>query len=93
MLKASDGDELGAFVKTLPTHDLLFVRRDVSHPKVVDAWLAALDGGGITSLAARSDGTLVGCTAIVNDKRSWSRHVAELRVMVAPAWRGRGLGR
>jgi GNAT superfamily N-acetyltransferase len=29
----------------------------------------------------------------VSDALSWSRHVGELRVLVSPAWRGRGLGR
>jgi N-acetylglutamate synthase-like GNAT family acetyltransferase len=93
MLDASDGAEIARFVQKLPTHDLLFVRRDLSHPKVVTAWLDALGEGNITSLAARSNGELVGCTAVVTDPRSWSRHVAELRVMVSPTWRGRGLGR
>jgi RimJ/RimL family protein N-acetyltransferase len=93
LLTPTDADALGSFVQAQPTHDLLFVRRDVSHPKVVKAWLDALAEGSITSLAARSGGELVGCTAIVTDALSWSRHVAELRVMVGPAWRGRGLGR
>ncbi len=93
MLETSEGAEVARFVQKLPTHDLLFVRRDLSHPKVVTAWLDALREGNITSLAARSNGELVGCTAVVTDPRSWSRHVAELRVMTSPDWRGRGLGR
>ena len=93
LLTPADGDALGRFVQAQPAHDLLFVRRDVSHPKVLQAWLDALAEGRITSLAARSNGELVGCTAIVIDALSWSRHVGELRVMVGPAWRGRGLGR
>ncbi|MDM0103436.1 GNAT family N-acetyltransferase [Variovorax sp. J22R24] len=93
LLSPRDGVDVARFVQKLPTHDLLFVRRDVSHPKVVTAWLDAIAQGSITSLAARCNGELVGCTAIVTDPRSWSRHVAELRVMVSPAWRGRGLGR
>lgn len=92
-LQAADVDALRAFVKTLPAHDLLFVRRDLSHPKVLEAWGRALADGRITSLAARSGGVLVGCTAIVIDPHSWSRHVGELRVLSAPGWRGRGLGR
>jgi L-amino acid N-acyltransferase YncA len=36
---------------------------------------------------------MVGCSAIVVDEMSWSRHVGELRVLVTPSWRGRGLGR
>lgn len=93
LLQPSDGADIAGFVQKLPTHDLLFVRRDVSHPKVVTAWLDALGEGHISSLAARADGEIVGCTAVVTDPRSWSRHVAELRVMVSPAWRGLGLGR
>lgn len=92
-LMPADGAALGEFVKTLPTHDLLFARRDISHPKVIAAWMQAVGEGRITSLAAHEGERLVGCTAIVIDALSWSRHVGELRVLVSPAWRGRGLGR
>jgi RimJ/RimL family protein N-acetyltransferase len=92
-LTPADGAALGEFVTTLPTHDLLFLRRDISHPKVVAAWMQAVGEGRITNLVAREGGTIVGCTAIVSDALSWSRHVGELRVLVSPAWRGRGLGR
>lgn len=93
LLGADDGPDIARLIQQLPTHDLLFVSRDLGHPKVVSAWLDALADDRVTSLAARCDGELVGCTAVVTDPRSWSRHVAELRVMVSPAWRGRGLGR
>jgi len=93
LLRPTDGAQVAAFIQKLPTHDLLFARRDLSHPKVVTAWLDAIAAGSITSLAARSNGELIGCTAIVTDAHSWSRHVAELRVMTSPQWRGRGLGR
>ena len=81
------------FVATLPPQDLLFVPRDLGHPKVVDAWMRSIDAGELVSLAARSDGKMVGCTAIFVDELSWSKHVGELRILVGPAWRGRGLGR
>jgi RimJ/RimL family protein N-acetyltransferase len=92
-LKAVDARALAAFVATLPAQDLTFMRRDVTHPKVLAAWMQAVDEGRILSLAARDRDELVGCTAIITDALSWSRHVGELRVLVAPAWRGRGLGR
>ncbi|MBM7062530.1 GNAT family N-acetyltransferase [Pseudomonas sp. UL073] len=90
---SADGAAVRAFLATLPTHDLLFVQRDVQHPKVIAAWLQAVEDGVITSLVAYQGEQLVGCTAIVTDVLSWSRHVGELRVLIAPAWRGRGLGR
>jgi RimJ/RimL family protein N-acetyltransferase len=92
-MAAGDRDALVAFVATLPPHDLLFLPRDIGHPKVVDAWMRALDSGELTSLVARDGDAMVGCTAIFTDELSWSRHVGELRVLVSPAWRGKGLGR
>ncbi|MBS0343499.1 MAG: GNAT family N-acetyltransferase [Proteobacteria bacterium] len=93
-LRTTDREALAALVATLPAHDLLFLRRDISHPKVLDAWMLAIETGELASLVARAeDGTLVGCTAIFTDPLSWSRHVGELRVLTSPEWRGRGLGR
>lgn len=92
-MSSGDREALVAFVATLPVHDLLFVPRDIGHPKVVDAWMQALDSGEVSSLVARHDGAMVGCSAIVVDDLSWSRHVGALRVLVSPAWRGKGLGR
>jgi len=90
---AGDREALVAFVATLPAHDLLFLPRDIGHPKVVDAWMRALDSGELTSLVARDGTAMVGCTAIFTDDLSWSKHVGELRVLVSPAWRAKGLGR
>jgi RimJ/RimL family protein N-acetyltransferase len=89
------GDQVGVeqFVADLPADDLLFVPRDISHPKVMQAWMRALDKGTIHSLIARSGGRVVGCTSIYIDRMSWSRHVGELRVLVAATLRGKGLGR
>lgn len=92
-LQPQDAQALADFAAALPAHDLLFLRRDISHPKVVAAWMQAIAEGRLHSLAVRDSGALVGCSAIVVDNLSWSRHVGELRVLIAPAWRGKGLGR
>lgn len=92
-MRSGDREALVALVATLPPHDLLFLRRDISHPKVIDAWMRALDAGELASLVARDGDTMIGCTAIFTDALSWSRHVGELRVLLAPAWRRKGLGR
>ena len=85
--------EVLAFANTLPAHDLLFLRRDITEPKVLSAWAKQLETGEITSLLARWGEEILGCTAVVQDEHSWSPHVGELRVLVAPAGRDRGLGR
>jgi RimJ/RimL family protein N-acetyltransferase len=93
LLTGGDGEALAAFSAAMPAHDLLFPRRDISQPKVIAAWIQAIAEGRLHSLAARDGTALVGCTAIVVDALSLSRHVGELRVLVAPAWCGRDLGR
>ena len=94
LMTAAAEDEVLAFAKLLPPHDLLFLRRDITEPKVLSAWAQQIESGEITSLLARDDaGQILGCTAVVRDEHSWSPHVGELRVLVAPAGKDRGLGR
>ncbi|WP_447748140.1 N-acetyltransferase family protein [Pseudomonas nicosulfuronedens] len=91
LMTADDAAALTGFIGQLPVHDLLFVRRDISHPKVIAAWLSSL-GEQVTSLVAYAGDQLVGCSAVVVDSWSWSAHVGDLRILVAPEWRGVGLG-
>jgi RimJ/RimL family protein N-acetyltransferase len=93
LMSSSSEEEVLAFARTLPVHDLLFLRRDITQPKVLSAWAGQIESGEITSLLARSAGEMLGCTAVVRDEHGWSPHVGELRVLVAPAGRDRGLGR
>lgn len=89
----SDAEGVLAFANRLPVHDLLFMRRDVRQPKVLAAWLRAAAEDRVASLVAARDGVVVGTTAIVHDKLSWSPHVGELRIAVLPEERGKGVGR
>jgi RimJ/RimL family protein N-acetyltransferase len=81
------------FARSLPSHDLLFLSRDITQPKVLSAWVKELEAGSITSLLAFGDGRLLGCTAVVRDELSFSPHVGDLRVLLAPDQRQKGLGR
>ncbi|TPG54049.1 GNAT family N-acetyltransferase [Sphingomonas glacialis] len=82
-----------AFAETLPEHDLLFLGRDLRHPRVIAAWVAAIDEGYIDSLVAEDGGKFVGTAALLRDPLGWSAHVGEIRLLVAPTKRGNGLGR
>lgn len=92
LMTQADGEAVLAFARTLPEHDLLFLPRDISERKVVAAWVLETARGAITSVLAVRDGAVVGCATLVRDELSWSRHVGELRVVVAPDLRGQGLG-
>jgi RimJ/RimL family protein N-acetyltransferase len=92
-MTAADEAALLDFALTLPTHDVLFLPRDIRQPKVLSAWVRELERGHISSLLALRDGVVVGCSAIARDPLSFSPHVGDLRVILAPAARERGLGR
>lgn len=81
------------FAQALPPHDLLFINRDITQPRVVKAWLAEIAEGSISTILAVAGDEVVGCCAVVSDGLSWSRHVGEVRVLVAASMRERGLGR
>lgn len=88
-----DRDAMLAFADALPEHDLLFLGRDLTHPRVVAAWLGAIEEGWIDSLVAIDRDMLVGTAALVRDPLGWSAHVGEIRLLVAADKRGAGLGR
>jgi RimJ/RimL family protein N-acetyltransferase len=81
------------FARRLPTHDLLFLPRNISEPKVLSAWINEIERGAITSLLAIKDGKVVGCGTLVRDPHSWSPHVGGIRMVVSLEVRGQGVGR
>lgn len=88
-----DDAAVRAFVARLPLHDLLFLDRDIREPKVLAAWRRALADGSVHSLVALVDDEIVAATAVIRDPLSWSAHVADIRLLVLPNWRGKGVGR
>lgn len=89
----ADIPALARFAATVPAHDLLFLGRDIRQQRVLEAWLVAVAAGEIASLIALAGEVIVATTASVSDPLSWSPHVCEIRLLVAPAARNQGLGR
>lgn len=88
-----EAEDMQAFTSVLPERDLLFLSRDIREPKVLEAWSRSLEAGDLVTIAALRDGEIIGTTAVVTDKHSWSAHVGELRILVHPEAREIGLGR
>ena len=88
-----DEAALLTFAQGLPVHDMLFLPRDIAQPKVLAAWVREVERGALPSLLAVQNGRVVGCGTMVHDPQSWSPHVAEVRVVIAPDMRGKGVGR
>jgi N-acetylglutamate synthase-like GNAT family acetyltransferase len=93
LMSRADEPAVLDFAQKLPTHDLLFLPRNISQPKVLSAWITEIERGAIKSLLALKDGKVVGCGTLVRDPLSWSPHVGEIRMVVSMDVRGQGVGR
>ncbi|MCY3657067.1 MAG: GNAT family N-acetyltransferase [Chloroflexota bacterium] len=93
LFERDDRDAMVTFARAQPVHDLLFLRRDITQPAVVSAWLQDIEEGFNTTVIATHDDAIVGYAGVNSDRMSWTRHVAELRVLVDASMRSKRLGR
>jgi ribosomal protein S18 acetylase RimI-like enzyme len=84
-------EALVRFFADLPEGDRTFIREDVTDPDVVRGWAAG--SPGVDRWVALDDGDRVLGYVAVLRLPGWSDHVGEVRLVVAPAGRGAGLGR
>src|SRR5215207_6184431 len=87
-LEPTDREALERFLARVPEGDRTFFKEDVEAPEVIDAWTRP---GRARALAVEA-GDVVGYVAVV-PLHGWSSHVGEVRVIVDPDHRGRGIGR
>lgn len=85
---AADVPAVQALVERIPEGDRTFFKEDVGDPDHVASWARE---PGRRMLAVDSDAVL-GYVAVV-PLTGWSSHVGEVRLVVDPAARGKGLGR
>jgi hypothetical protein len=77
LMSQADEAAVLALAQKLPSHDLLFLPRNISQPEVLSAWINEIKCGVITSPLAVKAGTVVGCGTLVRDPHSWSPHVGQ----------------
>jgi L-amino acid N-acyltransferase YncA len=87
-LEPGDREGLTRFLAKVPEADRTFFKEDLSDPAVEANFMAP--GPGRT--VALEDGEVVGWLNVV-PLHGWSDHVGELRLIVDPDCRGRGIGR
>ena len=87
-LEPGDSAAVERFLQRVPEGDRTFFKEDVTDPEVLEAWTHP---GAGRSIAVDGDG-VVGYVALV-PLTGWSSHVGEVRIIVDPDRRGRGIGR
>jgi len=88
-IEPADRAALERFLTAIPDADRTFLKEDVRDPAVVAAWARP---GEARSIAVDDDGLVAGYVAVI-PLHGWSSHVGELRLVVAPQLRGKGVGR
>ncbi|GAB3867503.1 GNAT family N-acetyltransferase [Nocardioides maradonensis] len=90
--RSEDVEALGAMFQRLPESDVTFIKEDVS-PAAVATWPGAAGRRWIdVADDGPQKGAVLGLAAMI-PLTGWSDHVAELRLVVDPSTRGRGIGR
>ena len=87
-IEPDDRDALVAFLHRIPEGDRTFFKEDVDDAEVLDGWVRR----GAARSVAIDGGVVVGYVAVI-PLQGWSSHVGEVRVIVDPDHRGRGIGR
>ncbi len=95
VIKPLEVDQASAvlkFYRSLPEEDRLFLRDDVTKPEWLRRFVARIELGEVLSLVAERGGKIVGEATLYRAQHGWTKHVAEIRVAVAPDLRREGLG-
>lgn len=91
-LEPSDESVLLEFGRRQPEDDLLFLERDITDGDDVADWVEDTAAERVHSFVAFEGERIMGYATIERGHLRWTRHVAEIRVMVDVAMRRLGLG-
>jgi L-amino acid N-acyltransferase YncA len=80
------------FFVSLGREDRRFLRNDVTDRKLIEKWARNLNFDRVLPILAEYGGRIVASATLHYQTFGWGRHVAEVRVTIAPEFQGRRLG-
>ena len=89
----ADKDELLAFFRRIPPEDRFNLKEDVTDPTILKRWAETLDYRRVLPLLAIFEGHIVGDGTLHHRRAGARQHIGEVRVVVDPAYRNRGVGK
>ena len=93
LMAPADRDAFLAFMRAQPEDDQFFLLVDVTTPEGLEYWMLDLEQGRNLTVLAEQNGRLLGYCSLHHGQTRWTRHLGEIRLLVAPDQRGRGVGR
>ena len=91
-LQPDDETELLRFFMRVPEDDRFYLNNNVAAPEVIREFTDRIDLEQTVPLIALDGGRVVADATLHRSRRAARRHVGELRLVVDPEYRGRGLG-
>jgi RimJ/RimL family protein N-acetyltransferase len=93
LMTAADANRIMAFARALPEQDLLFLRADITDPRIVAQWVENIAAERTVTVVAEAGGELAGYVSLHYNQVTWQRHLGEIRIQVGLPYRSHGLGR
>src|SRR2546428_4488294 len=94
LMTAADAPLIVAFARSLPPDDLLFLRTDITDPRVVAQWVRNLEAGRSVTGIAENAGEVAGYASLHYNEIAWQRHLGEIPIQAGggspPPGPGRG---
>ena len=87
-----DEERLHVFFLRLPEKDRLFLKDDVTDPKVVKSWAENVDYEHVIPILAEIDGRVIGDATLHRLTTEEISDIGEIRIVVDKDFRRRGLG-
>jgi L-amino acid N-acyltransferase YncA len=91
-LKREDKISLAQFFQRISEEDRFYLKENVTAPEVIHRWTEHMDFERAIPIVAVMDGCIVADATLHRSRAAARRHVGELRIVVDPDYRGKGLG-
>lgn len=88
---STDEEALFEFFQKLPAELLLFIRHNVKERGIIHDWSLRLNYDRVLPLLAIVGSEIAGDATLHRVPHGWKRHIGRVRVVVSPAFQGRGL--
>lgn len=88
-----DKNALLDFFKRIPEEDRFYLKEDVTDPRVIERWADNLDYSRVIPLLAEVGGKIIADGTLHRSRAGARKHIGEMRVVVDPAYRNKGVGR
>ena len=92
-LAAGDNEALLSLFQRVPEEDLYYLKDTVTDPEVIDGWTQDINLERVIPIEALQGDRVVADATLHRSRVFARRHIGELRIVVDPEFRGKGLGR